>query len=161
MRLILTPLLIAAALSTVSPAAETSAEALAASAPEAPTLSAPGTDGEALPATHQDYALALLQLLSDTEVVLNGCRDADSTQAALPRLRELGEQARRLAEAQRRLAEPTTEDQELLSRHAERFTLLWEAICQHIERLEQEHLLTPQLNDILCIVPPEDRPLKP
>lgn len=153
MRLILTPLLIAATLCPISSAAGASSEDL--------TTSALGTGSEDLPATHQDYALALLQLLSDTEVLLNSCRDVDSTQAALPHLRELSEQARRIALAQRRLPEPTAEDQELLSRHAERFTLLWEAICQHIERLEQNHLLTQQLNEILCIVPPEDHPRKP
>ena len=80
---------------------------------------------DALPTGHQDCALAILRLLSDTELCLNGCRDAASVQAALPRFRELSERAHRLAEVQRHLPEPTSQDLISMNQHMERFNLLW------------------------------------
>lgn len=109
---------------------------------------------DALPTGHQDCALAILQLLSDTELCLNSCRDAASVQAALPRFRELSERAHRLAEVQRHLPEPTSQDLISMNQHMERFNLLWGAIGDHIHRLEKAGLVSPELRDILRLAPP-------
>ncbi|HIX87855.1 MAG TPA: hypothetical protein H9976_01940 [Candidatus Akkermansia intestinavium] len=117
---------------------------------------------DALPSGHQDCALALLQLLSDTEICLNGCRDAASVQAALPRFRELSERAHRLAEVQRHLPEPTSQDLISMNQHMERFNLLWGAIGDHIHRLEKAGLVSHELRDILHLAPPPaPAPAKP
>lgn len=132
--------------------------------PEAPSEdpSKAATPSEALPASHQDCALAVLKLLSDTEVCLNGCRDAASVQAALPRFRELSERAHRLAEVQRHLPEPTSQDLISMNQHMERFNLLWGAIGDHIHRLEKAGLVSHELRDILHLAPPPaPAPAKP
>lgn len=132
--------------------------------PEAPCEepSKASTPSEALPASHQDCALAVLQLLSDTELCLNGCRDAASVQAALPRFRELSERAHRLAEVQRHLPEPTSQDLISMNQHMERFNLLWGAIGDHIHRLEKAGLVSHELRDILHLAPPPaPAPAKP
>ena len=117
---------------------------------------------DALPTGHQDCALAVLQLLSDTELCLNGCRDAASVQAALPRFRELSERAHRLAEVQRHLPEPTSQDLISMNQHMERFNLLWGAIGDHIHRLEKAGLVSHELRDILHLAPPPaPAPAKP
>lgn len=124
--------------------------------PEAPCEepSKASTPAETQPTGHQDCALAVLQLLSDTELCLNGCRDAASVQAALPRFRELSERAHRLAEVQRHLPEPTSQDLISMNQHMERFNLLWGAIGDHIHRLEKDGLMSPELRSVLCIAPP-------
>lgn len=124
--------------------------------PEAPSEDPTGasTPAEALPTGHQDCALAVLRLLSDTELCLNGCRDAASVQAALPRFRELSERAHRLAAVQRQLTEPTAQDLISMNQHMERFNLLWGAIRDHIYRLEKDGLMSPELRSVLCIAPP-------
>ncbi len=117
---------------------------------------------DALPTGHQDCALAILRLLSDTELCLNGCRDAASVQAALPRFRELSERAHRLAEVQRHLPEPTSQDLISMNQHMERFNLLWGAIGDHIHRLEKAGLVSHELRDILHLAPPPaPAPAKP
>lgn len=124
--------------------------------PEAPGEDPTGasTPAETQPTGHQDCALAVLQLLSDTELCLNGCRDAASVQAALPRFRELSERAHRLAAVQRQLTEPTSQDLISMNQHMERFNLLWGAIRDHIYRLEKDGLMSPELRSVLCIAPP-------
>lgn len=122
-------------------------------APSAP--SAPEASPTLTPSNHQEFAAALLQLLSDTEASLNICRDATSVQAALPQLRQLAERARELAAIQHSLPEPSLQDHAALTPIVERFNILWEAIRKHIARLEHEGLLTPELRDVLRIAPSE------
>lgn len=149
------------------PSDEDADENQSASLPEVPSdeedAPAAAEDAEdALPTGHQDCALAILRLLSDTELCLNGCRDAASVQAALPRFRELSERAHRLAEVQRHLPEPTSQDLISMNQHMERFNLLWGAIGDHIHRLEKAGLVSHELRDILHLAPPPaPAPAKP
>lgn len=133
---------------------ESSDKGAAPNAKGASFADAPALTASAAPSGHQDCALALLQLLSDTEICLNGCRDAASVQAALPRLRELKRQARQIAETQQHLPEPTSQDLLSMNQHLQRFNTLWDAIKEHIHRLEEAGLISQEMRDILCIAPP-------
>ncbi len=105
--------------------------------------------------THQEFIPALLELLTQTEQSLASCTDEASTKAALPRLRELAEQARQLSALQQGLPEPTVQDYMAAHPHVAEFNKLWEAICGHIERLEQARLITPELRSLLQLAPQE------
>ncbi len=107
-----------------------------------------------LPGSHQEFIPALLELLSQTEQALASCTDASSVEAALPRLRELATQARELSARQQTLPEPTVQDYMAAHPHVAAFNQLWEAICAHIERLEQARLVTPELRSLLRLAPP-------
>lgn len=105
------------------------------------------------PATHQEAAEQLIDLLEETEACLAGCTDAAGVQAALPRLRELSARARAFREAQDRLPEPTTHDYIAAQDLLKRFNTTWQAIRGHIERIRRAGLLTRELSDILVIAP--------
>ncbi len=107
----------------------------------------------ALPASHQEFSTALLELLAQTEQSLASCTDAASTEAALPRLRELAERARQLAAHQASLPEPTVQDYMAAHPHVGEFNRLMNAIDDHIDRLEAAHLLSPALRELLHIAP--------
>lgn len=108
----------------------------------------------AAPANHVDMAGAILDFLSRTELCLNSCRDAASTQAAIPKLQELRQESIQLAETQRNLTEPTIQDYMAVQDKMEAFTTIWNAIRKHLERLEEEQLMTSELRQILHIAPP-------
>ncbi len=114
-----------------------------------------GQPAPALPATHQEFIPALLELLTQTEQALGSCTDAASTEAALPRLRELSEQAHKLSAHQQKLPEPTVQDYMAAHPHVAEFNTLWEAIINHIERLEQAQLISPELRQLLQLAPGE------
>ena len=82
------------------------------------------------PLTHSEAAHQLIDLLQQTEACLATCQDEGSVCAALPKLRSLAAQ-----------------------QLAGEFNTAWEAIRAHIARLEQNHLLSPQMREILCIDP--------
>ena len=103
----------------------------------------------AAPESHSDLARALTDFLSRTELCLRSCTDAASVQAAMPRLRELAQEARRLADAQDALPEPTTQDYMASQELALQFLPIWKAIRAHVERLEQEGLMTDELRSLL------------
>lgn len=103
---------------------------------------------------HLGIAHAIIGLLSETEACLNTCRDKESVQQALPRLKELAAQARRLKQAQADLPDSTVQDDIAVSALAKDFTLLWKAIGQHLERLEADGLMEGELRDILRVSPP-------
>ncbi len=107
----------------------------------------------ALPATHQEFIPALLELLTQTEHELASCTDAASVQTALPRLRELAERARQLSAHQHSLPEPTVQDYMAAHPHVADFNRLWEAITNHIARMAQEQLISPELREVLQIAP--------
>ena len=107
------------------------------------------------PATHQEAAAQLIDLLKATDACLAGCTDAASVQAALPRLKELAHQAQMFIEMQDRLPEPTTQDYIAAQELLEAFNTTWQSIRDHIDRLRENHLLTPELSDILRIAPEE------
>ncbi len=100
---------------------------------------------------HQDMAEALLDLLSRTELCLNSCIDAASTQAALPELRKLAAEADSLASAQAALPEPTVQDFMAVQHLMGDFNNIWSAIRKHIERLSSQGLLTDEFRQILKI----------
>ncbi len=108
-----------------------------------------------MPATHQEFIPALLELLEQTEQCLSSCSDAATVQAALPRFHELAEQARRLSAHQRSLPDPTVQDLLAAHPHVAEFNRLWEAICGHIERLEAARLISPELREALKLAPAE------
>lgn len=103
--------------------------------------------------THISIAHAVIDLLSETELCLNNCRDAQSVQSSLPRLRELAAQARKLLASQAMLEDSSVQDDMAASALVKDFSLLWEAIQQHIARLEKDGLMSPELREILCIAP--------
>ena len=117
-------------------------------------LSAPmaAQDAPAPPASlesHRDLAHAITDFLSRTEVCLRGCTDAASVQAAMPKLRELAQEARRLADAQAALPEPTMQDYMASQELALQFLPIWKAIRAHMERLEKDGLMTDELRALL------------
>lgn len=103
--------------------------------------------------THQSLALELIALLSDTELALNSCRDAESVQAALPTFRELAKQAESIKQKQLTLPDSTLQEDIVISRNVQDFQMLWEAIQGHIDRLMSENLLSQELRDVLRIAP--------
>ncbi len=108
-----------------------------------------------MPTSHQQFIPALLELLEQTEQCLAGCTDAASVEAALPRLRELAEQARKLSAHQQTLPEPTVQDYMAAHPHVAEFNKLWEGVCGHLARLEQAGLITADLRDVLQLAPAE------
>ena len=108
-------------------------------------LCAAAGEQPALPASHQEFSSALLELLTRTEQCLATCTDEASTEAALPRLRELAEHARLLAAHQATLPEPTVQDYMAAHPHVGEFNRLMNAIDGHIDRLEAARLLSPAL----------------
>ncbi len=103
--------------------------------------------------THQSLALELIALLSDTELALYSCRDAESVQAALPTFRELAKQAENIKQKQLTLPDSTLQEDIVISRNVQDFQMLWEAIQGHIDRLMSENLLSQELRDVLRIAP--------
>ena len=107
----------------------------------------------AAPANHVDMTHAILDFLSRTELCLNSCRDAETLQAAIPLLLQLKQECAQLAEDQRNLPEPTNQDYIAAQSKIEAFNTLWNAIRNHIERMEQEQILTQEVRQILHIAP--------
>ena len=118
--------------------AAASAPAQEAAAPPAPALE-----------SHHDLARALTEYLSRVELCLRGCTDAASVAAALPHLRELAAEARRLEQAQQQLPEPTVQDYMASQELALQFLPLWKAVRAHLDRLESEGLMTDELRQLL------------
>lgn len=109
------------------------------------------------PLTHSEAARQLIDLLQRTEACLATCRDEESVHAALPELQRLARFARHIVRGQQNLSEPTTQDYIAAQQLAGEFNTAWEAIRAHIARLEQNHLLSPQAREILCIDPSTER----
>ena len=107
----------------------------------------------ALPANHVDLTTVIVDFLSRTELCLNSCRDAGSAAAAIPQLKELRKECDAIVETQRSLPEPTIQDYMAVQSQMEAFNTVWNAIRDHIERLENEQLLTPEMREILHIAP--------
>lgn len=109
--------------------------------------------------THLDLAHALVDLLSETEACLNTCRDKESVQAAIPRLEQLAQQARQLRQEQAALPNSTVQDDIAAAELAGDFMMLWNAICQHVERLETSGLMSEDLRNVLRVSPsPQQTP---
>ncbi len=106
-----------------------------------------------MPTNHVDMTTAIIEFLSRTELCLNTCRDEASVKAAIPQLQELKQECDKIVEAQRALPEPTIQDYMAVQNQMEAFNTVWNAIRDHIERLEQEQLLSDEMRDILHIAP--------
>ena len=102
---------------------------------------------------HVDLTSNIIDFLSRTEICLNSCRDAESVNAALAQLQQLKQECDKLVEVQRSLPEPTIQDYMAVQNQMETFSTIWNAIRDHIERLESENLMTPELRRILHIAP--------
>lgn len=104
---------------------------------------------------HVDLTTTIIEFLSRTELCLNACQDAASVQAAIPQLQELKKECDDIVETQKALPEPTVQDYMAVQQHMEAFSTVWTAICNHIERLEEAGLMTPEMRKILFIAPPK------
>ena len=104
---------------------------------------------------HVDLTTTIIEFLSRTELCLNACQDAASVQAAIPQLQELKKECDSIVETQKALPEPTVQDYMAVQQHMEAFSTVWTAICNHIERLEEAGLMTPEMRKILFIAPPK------
>ncbi len=102
---------------------------------------------------HQDYALALLDLLAETELSLAQCTDEQSRDAQLPKLRELSEKMEQLHQIGRDLTEPTIADYIAAEQQVSEFNTLWNAIKKHVERLQEEKLYNEEMLQIIKLVP--------
>lgn len=103
--------------------------------------------------THHTLAREIINLLSETELVLNSCTDEISTAAAIPRLRELAQQAQTIHERQLKLPNSTLQEDISIAALVQEFQLIWGAICAHIERLDKAGLLSNELREVLRIAP--------
>lgn len=105
------------------------------------------------PANHVDMTAVIIDFLSRTELCLNSCRDEASAKAAIPQLQALKKECDSIVETQRNLPEPTIQDYMAVQDQMATFNTVWSAICDHIERLEQENLMSQELRAILHIAP--------
>ena len=71
----------------------------------------------------------------------------------LPPSRSCRKECDAIVETQRSLPEPTIQDYMAVQSQMEAFNTVWNAIRDHIERLEKEQLLTPEIREILHIAP--------
>lgn len=106
-----------------------------------------------LPSNHVDLSTSIIEFLSRTEHCLNTCQDAASVNAAIPQLKQLKDECDRLVEKQKSLPEPTVQDFMAVQHQMDAFYTVWNAIRKHIERMEQNKLLTEEIRAILCIEP--------
>lgn len=102
---------------------------------------------------HVDLTSNIIDFLSRTEICLNSCRDAESVNAAIPQLQQLKQECEKLVEVQRSLPEPTIQDYMAVQNQMGDFSTIWNAIRDHIERLEAENLMTAEMRQILHIAP--------
>lgn len=109
------------------------------------------------PTNHVDLTTTIIEFLSRTELCLNSCQDEASAQAAIPQLQELKKECDTLVETQRALPEPTIQDYMAVQNQMEAFNTVWNAIRDHIERLEQAGLMSQEMRDILHIAAPESK----
>ena len=107
-----------------------------------------------MPASHVDLTSAILDFLSRTELCLASCQDAESAKAALPLLRNLKSECDKLAAIQQSLPEPTIQDYLAVQQQAAAFNTIWDAIRNHIERLEQSGIMSQEMRSIMHISPP-------
>lgn len=104
--------------------------------------------------THSDLATDILIYLAATESSLRACQDEESIKKTIPQFKRLKEESDRLMAIQRQLPDPSRQDCIDVEKKGVAFLKLWKAIRKHIERLENEKLITQELRDILYIAPP-------
>lgn len=102
---------------------------------------------------HAEIADGLTRLLERTADCLATCVDEASTEAALPELRQLNQEAQDWMQRQDALPEPTVQDFLAAQSRANDFLAATKAISGHISRLQKNGLLSPQIREILKIAP--------
>ena len=105
------------------------------------------------PVTHFSIAQEVINLLAETELLLNSCRDAESVAAAVPELQKLSEEAQAIKEKQLKLPDSSLQEDITIARQVKDFQNLWSAIQNHIERLQKDGLMSEELRKVLCIAP--------
>lgn len=105
------------------------------------------------PSNHVDMTAQILDFLSRTELCLNSCTDEASAKAAIPQLHLLKQECDKLVASQKALPEPTVQDYMAVQHQMESFNTIWKAIRSHIERMQSEGLMSPEIAAILLISP--------
>ena len=103
--------------------------------------------------THFTIAQEVINLLAETELLLNSCRDAESVAAAIPELEKLGNEAQQIKAKQLTLPDSSLQEDITIARQVKDFQNLWSAIQGHIERLQKDGLMSDELRKVLCIAP--------
>lgn len=98
---------------------------------------------------HVAVARELLDILSRTEILLQGCIDADSVRASLPALSEQRERMHEAVKKQGALPDPGDEETLAVGELAETFSSIVESIRRHVSRLRQAGLMSSELEAIL------------
>ena len=101
--------------------------------------------------SHQDFALSVLDFLSEVELCLSQCQDAESIAAQQSTLEQLSKKSAELEEIQKKMSDPIIADYISAEKHVEEFNSLYDAILAHIQRLKDEGLYTKELQTILKI----------
>lgn len=101
------------------------------------------------PSPHVAMARELLDILSRTERLLQGCADADSVRAALPALREQRRRMHEATEKQRALPDPGDGDIQAVRELADTFSSLAESIRERARLLHKTGLMSPELQALL------------
>ena len=99
--------------------------------------------------SHTETAQTLVELLRATEASLARCTDADRIRTELPVLEQLAEQAGVLRQRQQSLPEPTVQDFLAVQHLAPEFMQLSERLGEHMQRLEEQGLMSPELRAVL------------
>ena len=105
------------------------------------------------PVPHFSIAQEVINLLAETELLLNSCRDAESVAAAVPELQKLGAEAQAIKEKQLKLPDSSLQEDITIARQVKDFQNLWSAIQGHIERIQKDGLMSEELRNVLCIAP--------
>ena len=101
---------------------------------------------------HADATEKIANHMDLTHAIID-CQDEASAAAAIPQLLQLKEECDKLVETQQSLPEPTIQDYMAVQNQMEAFNTVWNAIREHIERLESNQLLTAEMRRILHIAP--------
>lgn len=103
--------------------------------------------------THVSLANEIVDMLSQTEICLNLCRDEESVREVIPQLQELAKTAADIKERQDKLADLTPEEDRAIASLIRTYLTLQRAIDAHVDRIIHEQLLSPELAEVLCISP--------
>ncbi|MBR5894181.1 MAG: hypothetical protein IKZ13_01400 [Akkermansia sp.] len=103
--------------------------------------------------THFSLAQDVINLLSDTEIILSQCQDSQSVQQAIPELNKLADTAREIARKQLSMPDSTLNEDITIARQVKDFETIWAAVRAQIERLENTGLMTDELRKALGVAP--------
>lgn len=118
-----------------------------------PLLISPAVIAKDEISSHTTIAQALVELLSQTELCLRGCQTSGHIKKAIPIFQELKQRAEEISRKQQQLPEPSEQDYLAAQMYAKDFNTLWDAIQEHIARLQKEKLMTAELREVLGIAP--------